>query len=61
MDYKTKIIKALAEMSECECEILYKYIPSRYKMTEKQQRCIHSMHYDMKTGGSTCSICGWMS
>jgi len=61
MNYKQKTLKALSEMSESECEKLFKYIPARHKMTDNQKNCIHSMHYDLKTGGSTCSLCKWMS
>ena len=61
MNYKDKLIKAISEMSEYACENLYKSVPGRYKMSDRRKNCNHSMKYDMKTGGSTCTRCGHMS
>ena len=63
MDYKNKLLKAISEMTDDECERIYKYIPRRLTATETQKNCNHSMKYDISTGGSTCIKvrCGWMS
>jgi len=61
MEYKNKLIKAISELSERECQSLYDQLPKRFKMTDKQKQCNHSMKYSMATGGSTCIKCGHMS
>lgn len=61
MDYKSKVIKIVSEMSEYECQSLYDRMPSSFKKTEKQKNCNHSMKYSLVTGGSTCIKCGWQS
>lgn len=61
MEFKNKIINALSEMTENECENLCIYLPRRFFRSEKQKNCNHSMKYDMATGGSTCTLCHWMS
>lgn len=61
MDYRSKLASAIIEMTDNEIEDLYKYIPLRFKASEKQKQCNHNIKYDMKTGGSTCTKCHWMS
>jgi len=61
MDFKNKILMSISEMTEKECENLCNYLPKRFFKNEKQKNCNHSMKYDYATGGSTCTLCGWMS
>lgn len=61
MKTKDKLLAAIEQMTELEIENLYNNIPKRFLKTYKQQKCIHSMRYQMQTGGMTCTKCGWMS
>jgi hypothetical protein len=61
MEYKNKVLKAISEMTESECQSLFDSMPKRFKKTEKQKNCNHSMQYSMVSGGSTCTLCGWQS
>lgn len=61
-----QIIKELSEAGFDYDEMLEiirnaREIYKKRRYTEKQKNCNHSMKYDLQTGGSTCTRCGWMS
>ena len=59
MNYKNQLLERISWLTDSQCKSILESLPK--EPTEKQRNCIHSMKYDLKTGGSTCTYCGWMS